>query len=103
MPEQQINVNIDPDKIEAKYSDQAFINSNPFGFVFDFAQSIPQMNMIKILGRIGMSPEHAKAFANALVQTIKAHEDKFGEIKLTQAMKDETGKGQIGFNVKDDK
>ena len=101
MSEQQINVNIDPDKVDAKYSDQIFINTNPFGFVFDFAQAIPQMNMIKILSRVAMSPEHAKAFANALNNVLKQYEAQNGDIKLTQEMKDETGKGQIGFNIKE--
>jgi hypothetical protein len=103
MPDQQINVNIDPDKIEAKYSDQAFINSNPFGFVFDFAQALPQMNMIKIVTRVAMSPEHTKAFAIALTNVLQQYEKQNGEIKLTQEMKEETGKGQIGFNINKEK
>lgn len=101
MSDQQINVNIDPDKIEAKYSDQAFINTNPFGFVFDFAQAIPQMNMIKILSRVAMSPEHTKAFTIALTNVLQQYEKQNGEIKLTPQMKEETGQRKIGFNIKE--
>lgn len=100
MNNQQIQINIDQDKIEAKYSDQAMISHNPFGFTLDFAQQIPQMNMMKILSRVAMSPEHAKAFAEALSENVKKYEDSFGEIELTKKMKAEAAQSkQIGFVV----
>ena len=100
MSNPQININIDPDKIEAKYSDQAMISHNPFGFTIDFAQQIPQMNMIKILSRIAMSPGHAKAFSEVLSENIKTFEKNYGNIELTKQMKEEvSSQKKIGFSV----
>lgn len=96
---EQTNVNIDQDKIEAKYSDQALINHNPFGFSLDFAQLMPQFKMIKVLSRIAMSPQHAKAFAEALSENIKNYEKKFGEIELSKKMLDEADSRKIGFKI----
>ena len=99
-PPNQIQLNIDPDKIEAKYSDAAFINHNPFGFTFDFAQNIPQLKMMKIISRISFSPQHTKAFLQALTTQIKSYEAKFGEIQITAAMQAEADKPPIGFDTK---
>lgn len=97
---QQTQVNIDPDKIDAKYCDQAMISHNPFGFAFDFAQQIPQMNILRILSRIAMSPQHAKAFSEALSDNLKKYEEKFGEIELTKKMRDEAiSPKKIGFHI----
>jgi len=97
---EQIQINIDQDKIDAKYCDQAMISHNPFGFTLDFAQQIPQMRMIKILSRVAMSPEHAKAFLEALTDNVKKYEEKFGEIELTKKMRDEAiNPKKIGFQI----
>jgi hypothetical protein len=96
---EQTNINIDQDKIEAKYSDQALISHNPFGFSLDFAQLVPQFKMIKVLTRIAMSPQHAKAFAEALNENIKNYEKSFGEIELTRKMRDEANSRKIGFKI----
>ena len=98
-PQNKIQLNVDPDKIESKYSDSAFINHNPFGFTFDFAQNIPQLKMLKIISRVSMSPQHTKALWNALGVQLKAYEQKFGEIKVTTAMQEEVDKSPLGFDV----
>lgn len=100
MDGQQTQVNIDQDKIDAKYCDQTLISHNPFGFSFDFAQQIPPLNMLKILSRIAMSPQHTKAFAEALADNLKKYEAKFGVIELSKKMRDEavTSK-KIGFHI----
>ncbi|MBU0647659.1 DUF3467 domain-containing protein [Patescibacteria group bacterium] len=94
-----LQVNIDPAKIESQYSDAAFIDHNPFGFTINFAQNIPQMNMLKIVSRISLSPQHAKALLNALAAQVKGYESKFGAVTLTPAMKEQTEKPEIGFHV----
>lgn len=96
MNEQQLNVNIDPDKIDAKFCDQAMMNIGPFGMTYDFIQQIPQMKSARVLSRIAMSPQHAKVFSEIVANGIKQYEDMFGEIKLTTKMKDEADK-KIGF------
>lgn len=104
MDQPQININIDPDKIEAKYCDQAFISHNPFGFTIDFAQQIPQLNTIKIFSRVAMSPQHAKAFLEVFAENIKTYEKTFGSIELTKQMKDHAKPQKpIGFQVDPEK
>jgi hypothetical protein len=85
--------------LESKYSDSVFVNFNPFGFTFDFAQNIPQMKMIKILSRISFSPQHTKAFLNVLQGQVKAYESKFGVIDVTPDMQEQATKNPIGFNT----
>lgn len=98
--ENQIKINIDQDKIESKYVDQVLISHNSFGFTFDFGQVIPQMNMLKILNRISMSPEHAKSFLDALAHNITNYETKFGSINLSDKMKQDSAKqSKIGFKI----
>lgn len=95
-----ININVDQDKIEAKFCDQVLMNNSAFGMTFDFIQQIPQMNTARVLSRIAMSPQHAKVFSDILAKGVKEYEEKFGEIKLTPSMKDEAEK-KIGFQKKD--
>lgn len=101
MENQQTNMNIDQDKIDAKFCDQLLMNSGPFGFTFDFIQNIPQMKTARVLSRIGMSPQHAKIFSEILLNGVKNYEESFGEIKVSTKMKDEAGK-QIGFRTEVD-
>lgn len=102
MNNQQIQINIDADKIDAKYSDQTLISHNPFGVTLDFAQQIPQMNMLKILSRIAMSPQHAKAFSEALQDNLEKYEVKFGQIELTKQMREQSVlTNKIGFHIQE--
>ncbi len=97
MNEQQMQVNIDPDKIDAKYCDQVMLNTGPFGITMDFLQQIPQMKTARVLSRIAMSPQHAKIYSEILSNSLKEYEKNFGEIQLSTKMKDEAKK-QIGFH-----
>jgi len=83
---------IPEDKKEIFYSNQALITSDPMGLVFDFAQSSPQFNFGKIIARIGMSPQHAKAFLLALQERIDQYEKNFGPISSTSKMIDKIDK-----------
>lgn len=103
LTEQTIQLNIDQDKIESRYSDAVFINFNPFGYTMDFAQNIPQMKIMKIIQRISMSPQHAKALALTLQNQIAIYEKQFGQIPLTPAMQEQAGKNPIGFNIDEKK
>jgi len=96
-----ININVDPDKLESKYSDSVFINFSPFGFTFDFAQNIPQMKIVKVLSRVSFSPQHTKAFLNVLQNQVKNYENKFGEINITPDMQQQADKHPIGFDTDD--
>ncbi len=98
----QIQINIDKDKIESKYSDLIFVSTNPMGLTFDFGQNIPQMKMIKVIQRISMSPQHAKAFLGVLQKNIENYEKQFGSINITPAMQEQVDK-DIGFKVEEKK
>lgn len=98
MTEQQMNVNVDTDKIDAKFCDQVMMNSGPFGMTFDFIQQVPLMKTARILSRIAMSPQHAKIFSEILSNGVQQYEENFGEIKLTTKMKDEAER-KIGFHA----
>jgi len=90
--QQALKFEIPEDKKEISYSNQALITNDPMGFVFDFAQSSPQFGFGKIVGRIGMSPQHAKAFLQALEARIVQYEKDFGSISLTPKMVEKIGK-----------
>lgn len=104
MNEQQINLNVDQDKIDAKFCDLVSLSSNAFGFTYDFIQQIPQMKTARVLSRIAMSPQHAKMFSELLKNQVKIYEDSFGEIKISPKMKDDAQRA-IGFqpNAKEEK
>lgn len=94
----EIQINLDQTKLESHYSDIAFISMNPMGLTFDFGQNIPQMNMVKIVTRLSVSPQHAKALLNLLKQNIDNYERQFGEIKMTQPMQEQQN-SNIGFKI----
>ncbi|MCL4384140.1 DUF3467 domain-containing protein [Patescibacteria group bacterium] len=68
----QMQVNM-PVGLAVLYSDSIVINSNQWGVVFDFGQSMgPNPAQTNIVSRIGMSREHAKALLEALKKNIEA-------------------------------
>lgn len=100
-PSNQMNINIDTDKIDAKFCDQVMLNTAVFGLTFDFIQQIPQMKTARVLSRIAMSPQHAKIFSEMLSLNIKEYEKNFGEIKISTKMKEESER-PIGFRPVED-
>jgi len=80
----------DPEPIEmeqnriASYSDMVSILYSEYTFNFEFSQQMPPENEKQInpvcLGRIVMSPQHAKLFSKLLSGIITEYEKKFGAI-----------------------
>lgn len=70
----------------ATYSDMVFIRFTEYTFNFEFSQMIPSEGGKKddsiCLGRIVMSPQHAKSFNKILTQVIEAYEKNINEIPL---------------------
>jgi hypothetical protein len=62
---------VPPDKIDGVYSNVAMIRFSPFEFIMDFARISPGRQKPVVVGRVIMSPEHAKSFLNALQENIK--------------------------------
>ena len=55
---QALEINM-PSNISALYSDSTFLSVNPYGVIFDFAQTVGATNKQNVVARIGMSKEHA--------------------------------------------
>lgn len=72
--QEQIEVNV-PDNITILYSDSAYLTVNPYGVVFDFAQTLASTNKQKVVARIGVSIQHAKALSKLLQEKIKQFEE----------------------------
>jgi len=80
--QQQINVELPPDKAEGIYSNLAIITHSPAEFVIDFTRIMPGVPNTKVYARIIMTPQHAKSLLRALEDNIRKYEAQYGEIKL---------------------
>jgi len=69
------------EKALGTYSNTVRISHTPFEFVIDFGRTLPnQPELIKIVERIVMSPQHTKAFLQALEENMRRYEAQFGAI-----------------------
>ncbi|MFA5866496.1 MAG: DUF3467 domain-containing protein [Actinomycetota bacterium] len=88
-------INIDMGSVEPVYSNMVNIIHGPFDFTVNFLQVSPPTG--KVATRVMMSPQHAKAFLNALADNIRKYENTHGEIKLA-APQPGLNEPKIGFN-----
>lgn len=96
----KVKINVPQDKVEAQYSDFAIISKHALGFNIDFGQRVPGSDSVRIVGRIGMSPQHAKLLLRVLGKNIADYEKKFGEISMPKAPKMESKDGNMIHFVK---
>ncbi len=89
-------INIDMNSVEPVYSNMVNLIHGPFDFTFNFLQVSPPTG--KVCSRVMMSPEHAKAFLNALTDNIRKYEAVHGEIKVAAPRSGGPTEPQIGFN-----
>ncbi len=79
----EIKVEIAPEVKPGVYSNTVRISHTPFEFVVDFGRTTPdEAELIRIITRIVMSPQHTKAFLHALEENIRRFENQFGPINL---------------------
>jgi hypothetical protein len=97
MSGEKINIQIQPDKINAVFADAFGVTRSPFNFTIDLGQNIPQLNIINVFSRISLTPQHTKQLQQLLSEQIKIYEKDFGEINITAQMKEEIAKGGLGF------
>jgi hypothetical protein len=76
--EQKNVINIDIGSIEPVYSNMVNIIHGPFDFTINFVQVSPPTGTV--VSRVIMSPQHAKAFLNALNDNIRKYENVHGKI-----------------------
>lgn len=85
MDESTENVNLDQPPM-ASYSDHVIIRYSEFSINFEFSQQVPPKSNGPstpiCLGRIVMSPEHAKMFNQLMSSIITEYEKNFHEISL---------------------
>lgn len=72
-----------PANIHALYSDSTFLSVNPYGVMFDFAQTIRTTNKQNVVARIGMSKEHARVLIEKLRGLLD--QDKLKQNKISLA------------------
>jgi len=76
-----INIELSPEMAEGTYSNLAVINHSNSEFVIDFVNIMPGFPKAKVKSRIVLTPQHAKRFAQALIDNINRFESQVGEIK----------------------
>jgi len=85
--EQELQIEISPDKAAGSYSNLAIISHSPTEFVIDFVSMLPRIAKPSVQSRVIMTPENAKNLMFALMNNIKNYETTFGEIKRTVPVK----------------
>ncbi len=81
MAEQQLKINIAPDKAQGVFANLALIAHTPTEFVFDFAQLMPGVPQANVVARVVVTPDQAKKILGALQNNIGQYEQKFGTIQ----------------------
>ncbi len=91
---QQISIELDEKTAEGIYSNLAIISHSQAEFIIDFTRILPGVPKAKVHARIVMTPQHAKMFANAMMENIKKFEQSNGEIETEGT----AGAGIPGFS-----
>ncbi|MBQ1964157.1 MAG: DUF3467 domain-containing protein [Tidjanibacter sp.] len=92
--QQRMEIELDAETAQGKYSNLAIISHSPSEFVLDFAAVLPGVQKAKVKSRIILTPEHAKALMMSLQENVARYERNVGEIKLNKVRGP-----QGGFNM----
>lgn len=71
----QIQIEIDPETANGKYSNLVVVNHSISEFVLDFVSVLPGVSKAKVQSRVILSPEHAKRLLLALQENISKFEN----------------------------
>ncbi|MFD2696654.1 DUF3467 domain-containing protein [Mesonia sediminis] len=77
----QLNIELDNETAQGKYSNLAIINHSPAEFVVDFVSIMPGAPKSKVQSRIILTPQHAKRLHKALGENIQRFEQAHGTIE----------------------
>lgn len=72
--EQQVNFNIEPNKVPVLYIDAYVIGSNENVVTFNFAQAAPGSNQQNVVSRVALTLAQAKDFVRNLNDHIERNE-----------------------------
>lgn len=79
--QQQLSINVAPDKQQGVFANLALIAHTPTEFVLDFAQLMPGVPQANVVSRVVVTPDQAKKILMALQNNIGQYEQKFGTIQ----------------------
>ncbi|MEA2082428.1 MAG: DUF3467 domain-containing protein [Elusimicrobiota bacterium] len=85
--ERKIQIEIDRDVQKGVYANMAMVSHTKEELVFDFAFLQPQQPKASVVGRVIMSPAHAKRFVQAAAENLKRYENSFGEVSPSRETK----------------
>jgi|SRR5690606_18314196 len=71
----QIQLEIDPETANGKYSNLVVVNHSATEFVLDFVSVMPGLAKSKVHSRVILTPEHAKRLLHALQENISKFEN----------------------------
>ena len=91
----RVEVELDAEVAQGKYSNLAIITHSPTEFILDFAAVLPGVQKAKVRSRVILTPEHAKALMMSLQENVARYERNVGEIKLNKVRGPQGG----GFNM----
>ena len=92
--QQRMEIELDAETAQGKYSNLAIISHSPSEFVLDFAAVLPGVQKAKVKSRIILTPEHAKALMLSLQENVARYERNVGPIELHKSRGP-----QGGFNL----
>lgn len=79
--QKKLNIQLDEDTAQGKYSNLAIINHSATEFVLDFVNVMPGSPKSKVQSRIILTPQHAKRLLKALNDNIHRFEKSNGKIE----------------------
>lgn len=82
----ELQIEIQPDVADGKYSNLAIIGHSASEFIIDFLAVMPNTPKAKVKSRVIMTPENAKRLAMALNENIHKYEGNFGEIDVRKGV-----------------
>ena len=89
----EINIELGEKEAEGIYANFVVVNHSGAEFVIDFTRLLPGTPKAKVFSRIIMTPQHCKAFAQALNENVKKFEEQFGTIELNKTQSPEKNFG----------
>lgn len=94
-PQNRIEIELDGETAQGKYSNMVIISHSSSEFILDFAEMLPGMPKAKVKSRLILTPEHAKRLLLSLQENVGHYEKKLGTIKLPTPVGPTSG----GFNM----
>ncbi len=84
----KLEIKMDEATAQGKYANMAVVNFTETEFVLDFLYIQPrtpgrEKGEANVLSRIISSPVHAKRFLNALAESVRMYEQRFGAIDVS--------------------